>query len=274
MWTSPPSNTIVAGGRATGVPSAIRRSQPEPLEGGVERAPVLEVDGAAKLLGKPCRRPAPALGADRFVPGLEVMDSRCHEYRERARDHQVIEVPVRVLDQPLPFFVVDHLALLVAEDTGGARVDDEQPRIAEVTVEGPSGCGRLAIPSARPLPQTRAGVGIALHVPEQFLLGELGRREIADVLVDPVGHEGAGDAGVPPGRAAHLGDPGPGDVPVVVDVVVVEDHHARDRREQPADLGVGPRLTVELRVFLEVRNLVAGGLAHVAPGTNELRGRR
>ena len=78
-------------------------------------------------------------------------------------------------------------------------------------------------------------------------------------------------------RASHHGswrisrDPFAGDVPVVVDVVVVEDHRRGHGREQPADIRVGPRLAVETRVLLEVRNLLARRLPHVAPGLDELR---
>ena len=70
----------------------------------------------------------------------------------------------------------------------------------------------------------------------------------------------ASHQGVPP----HLLHPAPGDVPVVVDVVVVEDHRRRHRREQPADVGVRPRLSIEARVLLEVGDLLAGRLVRVA----------
>ena len=94
------------------------------------------------------------------------------------------------------------------------------------------------------------------------------------MLVDPVGHERAGDPVVPPRLPAHLLDPAPGDVPVVVDVVVVEDHDARDRGKQPADIRVGPRLAIEARVLLEVRHLLARRLANIPPGANEVGGER
>jgi hypothetical protein len=50
-----------------------------------------------------------------------------------------------------------------------------------------------------------------------------------------------------------------------VDVVVVEDHRRRHGREQPADRRARPGLAVELRVLLEVGDLLAGRLADVAP---------
>ena len=51
---------------------------------------------------------------------------------------------------------------------------------------------------------------------------------------------------------AHVLDPRLRRVPVVVDVVVVEDHRRRHRREQPADVRLRPRLAVQPRVLLEV----------------------
>jgi len=59
------------------------------------------------------------------------------------------------------------------------------------------------------------------------------------------------------------------DVPVVVHVVVVEDHGARHGGEQPADVGVAPGLLVETCVLLEVRDLLAGWPARVAPRADE-----
>ena len=83
-----------------------------------------------------------------------------------------------------------------------------------------------------------------------------------------------GDPRLPPGLRAHLLHPAPGDVPVVVDVVVVEDHRRRHGREQPADVGLRPRLAVEAGVLLEVGDLLARRLARVAAATDELERRR
>lgn len=77
------------------------------------------------------------------------------------------------------------------------------------------------------------------------------------MLVDPVRGEAAADPLRPPGLVAHGGPPRGRGVPVVDDLVVVEDHHARDGGEQPADLRIPPRLQVELRVLVEADHLVA-----------------
>ena len=74
---------------------------------------------------------------------------------------------------------------------------------------------------------------------------------------------------LPPGLAPHLLHPRVGDVPVVVDVVVVEDHRARHGRQQPADVRIAPRLAVEPRVLLEVGDLVARRLRDVAAAPDE-----
>ena len=59
-------------------------------------------------------------------------------------------------------------------------------------------------------------------------------------------------------------------VPVVADVVVVEDHRAGHGGEQPAVRGVGPRQPVELGVLLVVLELVARLLVDVAARLDEL----
>ena len=75
------------------------------------------------------------------------------------------------------------------------------------------------------------------------------------MLVDPVRHQRAGDPLLPPARRLHVVAPRARRVPVVADVVVVEDHRARQGREQPADVRVAPRLLVEPGVLLEVGDL-------------------
>ncbi len=56
---------------------------------------------------------------------------------------------------------------------------------------------------------------------------------------------------------AHLGDPLDRRVPVVVDVVVVEDHRGGHGREQPADHRLAPRSDVELHVVVVADDLLA-----------------
>ena len=58
-------------------------------------------------------------------------------------------------------------------------------------------------------------------------------------------------------------------VPVVADVVVVEDHRRRHGRQQPAVGRVGPRQSVEVGVLLVVAELGARWLVDVAPRIDE-----
>ena len=239
-------------------------------ERALERGPVLEVERAPELLACARGEAAPRAGADRLVPGLDVVDARGHEDGQRARDDQVVVGAARVLGDPLPLLLVDHVALAVGEHARGARVDHDEPRAAEVAVER-----EAARRPARDRPRVRTRAGGARRrrrrgeLGEQRLLGQLGRAQVADVLVDPVRHERAGDALVPPGRGADVAHPGLGDVPVVVHVVVVEDHRARHGRQQPADVGIAPGLAVEPRVLLEVGDLLARRPARVAARADE-----
>ncbi len=94
------------------------------------------------------------------------------------------------------------------------------------------------------------------------------------MLVHPVRGQPGPDALGPPRRGRHLLAPRAGGVPVVADVVVVEDHRRRHGRHQPADLRVAPRLVVELRVLAEVQHLVDRVLAAAPPAQPLLRLRR
>ena len=177
------------------------------------------------------------------------------------------------LDDPLPFLPVHHVAVVVVEHAGGPGVDDDHPRSPEVPAARPPRGRRLAIRMLGERLQLRADVAVggdrrSVH----RLLLQLGRRQVSEVLIEPVGHERAGDPRVPPRLGAGVLEPPPRDVPVVDDVVVVEDHEAGDGREQPADVGICPRLAIETGVLLEVRNLLAWRLRRVTPAADE-RGR-
>src|SRR5579863_5308310 len=72
------------------------------------------------------------------------------------------------------------------------------------------------------------------------------------MLVQPVALVGALDAAAPPGQCRDTAAPVGRGVPVIVHVVVVEDHRGRDDGEEPANLGVAPGLQVKGAVLLEV----------------------
>jgi hypothetical protein len=102
------------------------------------------------------------------------------------------------------------------------------------------------------------------HPLPDLLLGELARREVADVLVHPVGRQPGDDALLPPRRRA---------------ISRRHDHEvfqssrmswssniiARAPSRRPADDVVAPREAVELGVLDEVLDLLAGRLVEAAP---------
>ena len=89
------------------------------------------------------------------------------------------------------------------------------------------------------------------------------------MLVQPIRHERPRDPFVPPRQRTHLLDPLLRDVPVVAHLVVVEDHRRRHRREKPPDVGVGPRLAIQLRVLLEIGDLLTRRISDVSTRTDE-----
>jgi hypothetical protein len=183
----------------------------------------------------------------------------------------VVEVAVGVLVQPLPLAVVDHLASAVDEHAAGAAVDRDDPRPPEVAAVAPPASVRRLVLFERERTQDRRRVVRTLHACEERVVAKLSRREIPEMLVDPVRRERARDPVLPPRLGAHPLDPLARDVPVVVDVVVVEDHRARDGREHPPDHRVAPRLPVEARVLLEVGDLLPRLLLRVPPGADVLQ---
>ncbi len=93
--------------------------------------------------------------------------------------------------------------------------------------------------------------------------------EVAQVLVDPVRGEPAADPLRPPRLLAHLRAPRRRGVPVVDDLVIVEDHHARHGGEQPADLRITPGLQVELGVLVEAHHLVGRSALRPPPPSTQ-----
>ncbi len=171
---------------------------------------------------------------------------------------------------PPPLVVVHHVPLSVREHAGGAGIDHQHPRAAEVAEVRPARGRRLPVDLVREAPQALADVALVHGRGEQGLGGQLGGCQVAEVLVHPVGHERAGDAVLPPRLPPRIGDPLPRDVPVVDHVMVVEHHRAGHGGEEPPDVGIAPRLAVEPGVLLEVRDLLPGRLGGVAAGTDEL----
>ena len=168
-------------------------------------------------------------------------------------------------------------ALAVLQDPRRTGVDDDQARVrAELAgVAPPVGGGLLVGPLGERVEQLGGVVlvrvvGVLGDPLPDLVLGALGGRHVAEVLVDPVRAEAGDDPVVPPVGGLHLVPPRLRGVPVVADVVVVEDHRAGQRREQPAVGRVGPGELVEVGVLLPVLELGPGRLLDAAAGLDEL----
>ena len=142
----------------------------------------------------------------------------------------------------------------------GARVDDDEPRRAEVAAEAEPRMPVLLVGLLGQVADRLAAVARRRGLLVGLVLVELGRREVAEVLVDPVGHQAADHAALVPVGLAHLVEPGLRGLPLVVDLVVVEDHRGRQRREHPADDRVGPDVAIADRVLLEVLEHLDGAV--------------
>ena len=183
----------------------------------------------------------------------------------------MVEVALRLVPDPVALFVVEDRAAVLLEHAAAAVVHDDHARPAEVAAEAPLDARAVVVRAFRVVDDDLGRVlAVLAHLVPRPVLGELGRREVAHVLVEPVGGEAGDEALLPPLLLLHLLDPGARDVPVVRHVVVVDDHRRRDRREEPADERVGPRLAVEVRVLLEVEHLFARLLGRVAARADEL----
>ena len=225
--------------------------------------------GSAHLLGPRGPRSRPMRRARPPRPNARRGGARRQDQRVRGADQQVVEVAFEVCLEPFPFRVVEHGAPLLVEHPADARVEHDQPGRAEVAAVAPA--GPIALP--RSLAANRRSTSQPSSASrtrcEQLALAQQLRREVADVLIEPIGGDARRLALGPPVELAHILDPGLRDVPVVVDVVVVDHHRDRDRRQQPADVRVLPRLAIKARVLLEVGDLLARRLADVAPLADE-----
>ena len=88
------------------------------------------------------RRLAPGAVADRLVPGLEVVQRRAHDQRQRRADQQVVDVAGGVLLDPAPLVGVDHRALAGVEHAPGARVDHHERARGRCRGRSSSACPR------------------------------------------------------------------------------------------------------------------------------------
>src|SRR5215207_8539065 len=125
----------------------------------------------------------------------------------------MVEAPGCVFFDPTPLVGVHHQAAAPLQHPSAAGIYHYQPRVAEVPVKAPTGSCGLPVRSIGELAEERSRVVCRLDLLEEVVPFELPGREVAEVLVDPVGGVRADDLFVPPGMGAHLLDPGLGDVP-------------------------------------------------------------
>ena len=194
------------------------------------------------------------------------------EERQRARDQEVVEVALQLLDEPVPLLVVQHLP----RHPGRAR----GPRASRARSAGRRRC-RGSSSSASPRSGGRrrsanscssgAGVVGLAHARVDLVLLLVLRREVPEVLVDPVAHRRRRRSARPT-RAA-------GGTPRATTCEMFQSSWTswssqiigvRTFEKQPPDPRVAPRLPVQARVLLEVLHLLAGRLGGVAARADEL----
>ena len=249
----------------------------ELVEPAVERRPVLEVDDPAQRLpGRHDPLPVAPLG-HHLAHRLEVVQAGRKEEGQGGADEKVTHPTAHRLVHPGHLLGVKDGAGVGPQVAGGSGVDDHQRAVAQRAGVAPAvGLGVRVGPLGQGLEfgsdvqlARRPGGRVCGDQSPHLVLCELARREVADVLVDPVRRQTGDDPLLPPARRPHLLAPGPRGVPVVANVVVVEDHRRGHRGQHPADELVAPGDPVELAVLHEVLDLGAGRLGQVPPPGHE-----
>jgi hypothetical protein len=187
----------------------------------------------------------------------------------------VVDIALELLGQPLRLVLVQHAALARLQHARTPGVHHDQARPVEVPRVAPPIRLRIGVGGRGEAVQQLGDVvdptlAQLQHLTPDVVSRPFARREVAEVLVDPVGSEAAYDPLLPPRRRPHLLAPVGGGVPVVADVVVVEDHGARQGRQQPPVGRVAPGKGVEVGVLLEVLELLARAFLEAAPRRDEL----
>ena len=229
---------------------------------------------APQLLAERLAQPAPRPVGQRLVEGLDVVQARRQQERHRAGEQKVTSRLAGLLADPVPFLVLDELAPARRHPAPCARVDHHQSRVAELAREAPAAVADLPALGVHPRREQLGGVDGGAYRVVQTALGEVTGRQVAEVLEHPVGHQAGADVIVEPRLGVHLVEPALRDTPLGVDLVVIEDHRHRHRREQPADRRLRPRLGVGQRVFAEVAQLVVWDVGRALSRREDLLQRR
>ena len=201
----------------------------EPLEGVPERRPMLEITCPADLLGHRRDKPAAVAVTEQLVPGLDVVEApwaaataaTCRSAggrsrRPTARSIQSNSASLSMLRRPSSRMRPHRESMTSSRTEPKSRRYDQRAPLAPSASRSAASANSRSSGSASPSQPADRLV--------ELVLGQLGRRQVAQVLVDPVGRQRADDPLVPPVLGLHVMPPGLRGVPVVPDVVVVEDH--------------------------------------------------
>ena len=256
----------------TGIAGRDPSDQPgEPVEGVVEGLPVLEVGALADRLGEPAA-PAGPVGRD-LVDGLHVAERVGEQPGQRGAETRWSTAPSRICCSTQPNSRSPSMRWRPSSRIRPFResimmkrlVPRSQRKLNRRPFDPSTSASARSASSTSSGQMSPCGVedAVVVGVGGQFLGGE-----VAQVLVDPVGRQRRADPLAPPRLLGHLLAPYLRGVPVVVDVVVVEDHRGGDAGHQPAHLGVGPGVAVEPDVLVVADDLVVGPVRVVvaAPG--------
>jgi hypothetical protein len=258
------------GGRAVRGPRESADQLAEPPERLAERRPVFQVGGTPDSLAQPA---APALAPrGELVHGLQVTDHVGQQPRQGRAEQQMVQLARPVLGlpgDPVQLRFADHPSVPTVQDSAVARVDHDQAAAAEVPAEAEPRLLGPVLLAVRPFghrgQQWPAVAVRGEHALVVLVGGQLVRREVAQVLVDPVGSEPGANPLGPPRLLGDLFAPGGRGVPVVPHIVVIEDHRGGHRGQQPAKLRVCPGRPVEAFVLVEADHLLCRAVALLRP---------
>src|SRR5215216_5808065 len=184
---------------ASAPPGADLLQQPrEAGERALEGGPMIAVEPLSHALPDPRCSRTPDAPADRLVPGLQVMEAGREQVRVRGPDQQVVKVAAYLLLDPIPLLLVEDRAAPFVQDAARTHVHHDESGRAEVAVVAPPLALSLTVLLRRELPQFGTRLAELANPPVELILLQLPWREVADELVDPIGHQPRHDALLPP----------------------------------------------------------------------------
>src|SRR3954451_8751173 len=142
----------------------------------------------------------------------------------------MVDIGVAGADDPFPLGPVDNASLAGCEVSSVAGVDHDEADATEISGKAEAiavSTGGELFGAASPIAQDLLTVVDGQQRVQQPFVTNVGRTEVAEVLVQPIRHESADDVFHPPFLAMNVFHPSCGDVPIVDHVVVVEDHRRR-----------------------------------------------